>query len=69
MTDSLLPAHAHNKDSELFDIVKDVLKGADLESVTNNSVCKQVFERFPGIDLTGKKDYIKSCIQKVLAST
>ncbi|XP_064383323.1 protein DEK-like [Halichondria panicea] len=56
-------------DDELKQAVTGLLKGADLSSVTNNSVCKQVFEKFPGVDLTTKKDFIKSCIQKSVASS
>ncbi len=57
------------QDDELEQAVTGLLKGADLLTVTNNSVCKQVFEKFPGVDLTTKKDFIKSCIQKTVASS
>lgn len=52
-----------------METVTSILEGADLKSVTINTVCKQVFEKFPGVDLTTKKDYIKSCIQKNIASS
>lgn len=56
-------------DQQLFAAIQKLLKGANLESVTTNSVCQQVFARFPDIDLSERKDYIKQCIGKVVAST
>ena len=66
-----------------------ILKGADLESITTNSVCKQVrdmlvptwsfiimvlftvqvFAKYPSLDLSERKDYLKNCIDKVLAAS
>ena len=61
--------HPHTQDDELKDAVTDLMKGVNLAKVTNNSICKKVFEKFPGVDLTSKKDFIKSCIQKTIASS
>ena len=66
-----------------------ILKAADLESITTNSVCKQVhdmlfcacmvlhvilftvqvFAKYPSLDLSERKDYLKNCIDKVLAAS
>ncbi|XP_074636540.1 protein DEK-like [Acropora palmata] len=53
--------------SDLENIVKDLLDGADLEKVTMKSVCKQVYDMFPDHDLTSRKDFIKETVRKVIA--
>ena len=77
------------QDGELFATVQGILKGADLQSITTNSVCKQVhdgsvcahmvlhvvlftvqvFAKYPSLDLSERKDYLKNCIDKVLAAS
>ncbi|KAM7446956.1 hypothetical protein ABFA07_004779 [Porites harrisoni] len=54
-------------DSELEKVVKDLLDGADLEQVTMKSICKQVYDMFPGHDLTSRKDFIKETVRKIIS--
>ena len=56
------------QDSELMETVKTILKDADLQKATTKSVCLQVYAKYPGVDLTKRKNYIVSCIEIVTAA-
>jgi protein DEK len=47
--------------------VKSLLKEADLDNLTMKSVCNDVYENYPGLDLTSKKDFIKATVKKIIA--
>lgn len=55
--------------SELTKVIKDLLKGVNLEEVTMKEMCKKVFDKFPGVDLIGKKDFIKNTVKSIISST
>lgn len=58
----------HIQDSDLMETVKTILKDADLQKATTKSVCMQVYAKYPGIDLSKRRNYIVSCIEIVTAS-
>ena len=51
-----------------METVKAILKDADLQKATTKSVCLQVYAKYPGVDLTKRKNHIVSCIEIVTAS-
>ena len=51
-----------------METVKAILKHTDLREATTKSVCMQVYAKYPDIDLSKRKQYIVSCIEKVTAS-
>lgn len=53
-------------DDMLKNVVKKILKTANLEEVTMKTVCKQVYEKFPDFDLTSRKDFIKATVKQIL---
>ncbi|KAJ8288455.1 hypothetical protein COCON_G00011140 [Conger conger] len=54
-------------DEQLKETVKGLLKGANLEEVTMKQICKQVFETYPGHDLSSRKDYIKETVKQLIS--
>jgi len=54
-------------DEELVQAVEGILKGADLDKVTMKIVCRSIYDKYPGVDLTGKKDFIKSTVKKIIS--
>ena len=53
------------QDDEIKGYVKKILDEANLEEITMKTVCKEVYGRFPGHDLTHKKDFIKATVKSV----
>uniref|UniRef100_A0A914XQE2 DEK-C domain-containing protein n=1 Tax=Plectus sambesii TaxID=2011161 RepID=A0A914XQE2_9BILA len=47
-------------DAELTAAVKELLKDANLEEVTMKEMCKMVYDKYPDLDLTERKDFIKT---------
>ena len=52
--------------SELRMLIKKLLDGADLETVTMKNVCRQVYEKYPDFDLSDRKDFIKGTVKQVI---
>lgn len=52
---------------EIKRVVKDILDGADLETVTMKTVVKQVYAKYPKFDLSDRKDFIKSTVREVIS--
>jgi len=53
-------------DGVLKDVIKKILKTANLEEVTMKTVCKQVYDKYPEFDLTSRKDFIKATVKQIL---
>ncbi|KAB7506874.1 Protein DEK [Armadillidium nasatum] len=53
-------------DSEIKAFIKKLLDKADLEEVTMKKLCQQVYDNYPGQDLSHKKDFIKSTVKSTL---
>lgn len=54
-------------DAELKKVVSLILQGADLEQITMKTVVKQVYEKYPSIDLTPRKDFIKNTVKEIIS--
>ncbi|KAF6771332.1 hypothetical protein AHF37_10227 [Paragonimus kellicotti] len=52
-------------DAELKKCIISILKVVNLEETSLKVVREQVFSRFPGVDLTGKKDFINTTVKEV----
>ncbi|RUS70543.1 hypothetical protein EGW08_021696 [Elysia chlorotica] len=52
---------------EIKKLVKSILDGADLETVTMKTVVKQVYAKYPKFDLSDRKDFIKSTVREVIS--
>jgi len=52
---------------EIKQKVEELLKDADLEEVTMKSVCKQIYEMYPGFDLTDRKSFIKETVKSIIS--
>ena len=48
-------------------MIDGLLKGADLDSVTMKAVLKDVFAKYPDVDLSLKKDFIKKTVKDVIS--
>ncbi|KAL8590460.1 hypothetical protein ACOMHN_011673 [Nucella lapillus] len=53
--------------SELKDVIKKILDGANLEEVTMKTVVKQVYEKYPSFDLADRKDFIKTTVREIIS--
>ncbi|CAG5118984.1 unnamed protein product, partial [Candidula unifasciata] len=53
--------------AEIKDLVKKILDGADLETVTMKTVVKQVYAKYPSFDLSDRKDFIKDTVREVIS--
>ncbi|XP_062506489.1 protein DEK-like [Corticium candelabrum] len=53
-------------DEELSEVIEGLLKDANLEEVTMNKLCEQVYDAYPGIDLQPRRPFIKEMAKKVL---
>ncbi|RDD46222.1 Protein DEK [Trichoplax sp. H2] len=53
-------------DSEIEAAITKLLDGADLQNVTIKSVCRELLEEFPDIDISSQKDFIKSTIFSII---
>lgn len=54
-------------DAELKKVVSSILQGADLEHLTMKTVVKQVFEKYPNVNLDQRKDFIKSTVKEIIS--
>ncbi|XP_059176098.1 protein DEK-like [Physella acuta] len=52
---------------EIKELVKKILDGADLETVTMKTVVKQVYAKYPSFDLSDRKDFIKDTVREVIS--
>ncbi|CAL4067657.1 unnamed protein product [Meganyctiphanes norvegica] len=52
---------------EIKQKVEKILDGADLEEVTMKTVCKQIYEMYPGFDLTDRKSFIKDTVKSIIS--
>jgi hypothetical protein len=53
------------QDEELEKFTTKLTEAADLDTATMKSLTQQVFDNYPGVDLTKKKDLIRGFIKKV----
>ncbi|KAF8570857.1 hypothetical protein P879_07766 [Paragonimus westermani] len=56
-------------DVELKECIISILKVVNLEETSLKVVREQVFSRFPGVDLTGKKDFINTTVKEYLSQS
>uniref|UniRef100_A0A914VU88 DEK-C domain-containing protein n=1 Tax=Plectus sambesii TaxID=2011161 RepID=A0A914VU88_9BILA len=56
-------------DAELTAAVKELLKDANLEEVTMKEMCKMVYDKYPDLDLTERKDFIKTTVKSIIAAS
>jgi len=54
-------------EEELEKIVQGLLKGVNLEEVTMKTVLKDVAAKYPDVDLSSKKDFLKSTVRKIVS--
>eukprot|EP00794_Sanderia_malayensis_P004773 gene4773-5400_t len=54
-------------DAMIEKIVRELLADADLETMTMKMICKQVFDKFPGQDLSERKSFIKDTVKQVIS--
>ena len=54
-------------DEELAEKVRLILDGADLDKITMKIVCRTIYDQYPEQDLTGKKDFIKATVKKIIS--
>jgi len=52
--------------TQIKKVIQKIMKGADLETVTMKTVCKQVYDTFPKFDITDRKDFIKSTVKDLI---
>ncbi|XP_052257415.1 protein DEK-like isoform X1 [Dreissena polymorpha] len=52
---------------EIKDLIKNMLDDANLEEVTMKTVLKDVFAKYPGFDLTDRKEFIKNTVKKLIS--
>ncbi|XP_076319206.1 protein DEK-like isoform X2 [Tachypleus tridentatus] len=50
-------------ETEIKQMIKKILDGANLEEITMKKVIKQVSDEYPDFDLSDKKDFIKSTVR------
>ena len=53
--------------AELESTVKALLKDADLDAVTMKVVLKDVQAKYPDVDLSSKKDFLKSTVKEIIS--
>jgi len=54
-------------DADLKKVVSSILKDADLEQITMKTVVKQVYDKYPNVDLTPRKDFIKNTVKEIIS--
>jgi len=54
-------------DAQLESTVKALLKDADLDAVTMKVVLKDVQAKYPDVDLSSKKDFLKSTVKEIIS--
>ncbi|XP_022198036.1 protein DEK [Nilaparvata lugens] len=54
-------------DEELKVCIKAILDKANLEEITMKTLCQQVYEHYPGHDLSMKKDFIKYTVKSLIS--
>jgi len=47
--------------------VEKILDGADLEEVTMKKVCQQIYDLYPGFDITDRKSLIKETVREIIS--
>ena len=47
--------------------IQGILDGADLDKITMKIVCRNIYDLYPDHDLTGKKDFIKNTVKKLIS--
>ncbi|KAG8202004.1 hypothetical protein JTE90_010375 [Oedothorax gibbosus] len=68
-SDDKTPASKKKKgpsDEELKNLVKKLLKGANLQEVTMKKVIKQVADAYPSVDLSHKKAFLKATVKTTI---
>ena len=58
---------AFPSDDEIVEKVKGILDGADLDKITMKIVCRNIYDMYPDQDMTGKKDFIKTTVKKLIS--
>ena len=53
--------------AELKTVVSGLLKGADLDNVTMKAVLKDVYAKYPEVDLALKKDFLKKTVKDIIS--
>ena len=48
-------------------MIDELLQGADLDTVTMKAVLKDVYAKFPDVDLSLKKDFLKKTVKDVIS--
>jgi len=56
-------------DTEIKSTIKNLLKGVNLEEVTMKEMTSKVYETYPEVDLTNKKEFIKDTVKALLSAT
>lgn len=59
---------AFPSDADLKATIKELLKGVNLEQVTMKEMTTKVYDKYPDVDLTNKKDFIKETVKTLLQS-
>ncbi|CAK9304294.1 unnamed protein product [Gordionus sp. m RMFG-2023] len=59
--------NSYPSEEEIKNTVQDILEGANLMEITMKTVCKKVYDRYSGYDLTPKKDFIKDTVKAVIS--
>lgn len=53
-------------DLEIKTLIKNLLGKANVKEVTVKKLCQQIYDNYPGKDLSNKKDFIKSTLKSLL---
>ena len=56
------------KEADLRKTIEEIIGKANLDKVTMKTVVKDVHDKYPDSDLTGKKDFIKKVVKELLSS-
>ncbi|XP_046887981.1 protein DEK [Hypomesus transpacificus] len=54
-------------DEQLKEMLKSILKDANLEEMTMKHICQKVYDTYPAYDLTGRKDFIKKTVKLLIS--